>query len=73
MVKLQEALQELLLTQSTCNSGGWHHIILGPAICNENQNMGHILPHAQRLQEQFLQNVADAFSWGYTKVLRENN
>ena len=57
-----EALQYLLLTQSTRNSGGRHHIILSPAICNENQNVGDILPHPQRLLEQFLQNIADAFS-----------
>ncbi|TNN49340.1 hypothetical protein EYF80_040450 [Liparis tanakae] len=48
----------ILPTQSTCDSGRRRHVILSPAIRDENQNMGHILPHAQRLLEQFLQNVS---------------
>lgn len=56
-----------LQTQSTGNSGGRHHVILGPAVRDEDQNMGHIRPHPQRLLEEFLQNVADAFSYKYQK------
>lgn len=51
-----------VLTKSTCNSGRRNHIILGPAIRDEDQDMGGIWPHPQRFLEKFFQNIADSLS-----------
>lgn len=49
-------------TQSACDPGGRQHVVLSSTVCYQNQDMGHVLSHPQRLVEQLLENVADALS-----------
>lgn len=58
------------LTKSTCNSRRWHHIILGPAVGDQDQDMGGIWTHPQGLLEQFFHNIADAFTYLKGRIRR---